>query len=552
MMKSIIKQSLFVLLGFSILSLSLVAQSLDLQKDSQADVEPSITTINERAPLYGEWLFSGGFSQSSFSGINPNYLISQGDTLLMQIWGGVNFQGEVQVDPQGNIFIPNVGPVKVQGVSNAELNNVILKSVQRIYKANVETYVNLVSTQYVKVFLSGLVKKPGLYEGQSADSILHFIDKAGGIRSDIGGYRQIQLKRANKLIAKIDLYKFLNEGSMPITQLQDGDIIFVGAKKGEVSIEGEVGFEGRYELADEYGSLSDMIEAVVVTEKATHITVVESKGESIDARQYPINQVDGIRVRKGSKLKLSSQQRAKNISIEVLGEHESAQELVLPWGATLADVLQKVTFTPLSNQSGLQLYRQSVAERQKAMLDSSLDTLEKNVLKTESPTHEAALLRKAEAELVLEWVQRARKVQPKGQVLLSGDYDSTKVVLQQGDRIVVPMNKNLVMVHGDVLFPTAIAYDKNMSVSSIIKKAGGIDGKLKHKRILVMSPNGSFNELKGGILRKYKRLSAPVDPGDEIFILPEPQIKSLQLSKDISQVIYQIAISAAAVVGLGS
>ena len=41
-----------------------------------------------------------------------------------------------------------------------------------------------------------------------------------------------------------------------------------------------------------------------------------------------------------------------------------------------------------------------------------------------------------------------------------------------------------------------------------------------------------------------------VSPGDEILVLPKLNLKSLQLIKDVTQILYQIAISAAVVLAL--
>ena len=41
-----------------------------------------------------------------------------------------------------------------------------------------------------------------------------------------------------------------------------------------------------------------------------------------------------------------------------------------------------------------------------------------------------------------------------------------------------------------------------------------------------------------------------VNPGDEILVLPKLNLKSLQLIKDVTQILYQIAISAAVVLAL--
>ena len=521
------------------------AVSLTQESDAEAQNTLDTTNINN---LYGGWLFNGGFSKASFSAVNPNYRITQGDALLLQLWGGLDYQAETKVDPQGNIFIPKVGPVKVLGVSNSDLNKVVLKAVKRVYKSNVSAYVTLVSSQKVKIFLSGMVKKPGLYEGQSADSILKFIDQAQGIRTDIGSMRNIQVKRNNKNQYSVDLYDFLEKGEMPNIQLQDGDVIFVAAKQGEVTIEGEVGFSGKYELKDKQVSLQRLLNSVVAQEKATHVTVIEPDAgneQQVSAQQYKINDIKNEKVKSGALIKVSSQLRTNSISIEVVGEHNSEFEMVLPWGANLAQLLEKIKYTQLSNKNAVQLYRQSVAERQKDMLGATLSSLEQSVLTARSATTESAQLRATEAETILKWIEKAKQVQPKGQVLLSKGYDASQVILNQGDRIVIPAKRYLVMVHGEVLFPTAMAYDKEKTIEDFIAAAGGATADLDDMNILIMKPNGAFVDVNSDLNDEDE-----ITPGDEVFVLAKPDVKSLQITKDIMQVIYQVAVSAAVVIAL--
>lgn len=539
-----------LLLAVALFIVTAKSNALSIEQNQTAEPITIIDSYSNK--LYGSWLFEGGFSQSSFSGINPQYHVSQGDTLLLQIWGGIDYQSETKVDPQGNIFVPKVGPIKVQGVTNKELNKVVLKAVKRVYKSNVEAYVTLLSSQKVKVFLSGLVNKPGLYEGQSADSLLKFIDQAGGIRRDIGSLRSIALKRSNKTLFNLDLYDFIENGNMPAIQLQDGDVIFVAPKTGEITIEGDVGFSGKYELEQTTVDLSRVLKAVVPSEQATHVTIVESMVENktsnkkqVDAKQYALTEIKGIKVKAGALIKVSSQLRANSISVDVTGEHDSAYEMVLPWGASLKDLLSQIKYTRLSNESAVQLYRKSVASRQKDMLMASLAALEQSVLTARSATNEGAQLRKAEAEIIIQWIEKAKKVEPKGQVLLSDGYDASKIILQQGDRIVVPSKRNLVMVHGEVLFPTAIAYNQDLDTQDFINHAGGTTADVDDMNILIMKPNGTFKNMNDDLGDEDE-----VSPGDEVFVLAKPDVKSLQITKDIMQVIYQVAVSAAVVLTL--
>ncbi|MDN3651814.1 polysaccharide biosynthesis/export family protein [Thalassotalea ponticola] len=545
-----------LLLSAGLVLFSAAAHSSISIAQSASDENPQTIDQTNLKNLYGDWVFKGGFKDTTFSAINPAYKIAQGDSLLVQLWGGVNFQETIIVDPRGNIFIPKVGPINVLGVSNSDLNDVINKSIQRVYKANVEAYVSLVSSQKVKIFLSGLVQKPGLYEGQSADSIFRFIDLAGGVRRDIGSMRHIQVKRNNQIKYNIDLYAFLQRGELPVMQLQDGDVIFVGPKRGEVEIEGEVGFQGKYEIKESTANLDNIMSAVIANDKATHITIIEPQHnklvsaavKEITAQQYPINstQLADIEVEAGALIKVSSQLKPTSISVDVLGEHDSEFEMVLPWGASLEDLLNRVEFNKLSNDKAIQLFRKSVAKRQKEMLNASLSSLEQTVLTTRSDSTEAAQLREAEANTILQWIEKARQVQPKGQVLLSEGYEPAKIILQQGDQVVIPSKRNLVMVHGEVLFPTAIAFKEKMSVKELIGKAGGATADWDEMNILLQKPNGDFVKIDNGNLKEKNLVKA----GDEIFVLAKPDMKEWQLTKDIFQVIYQIAVSAAVVVGL--
>jgi protein involved in polysaccharide export with SLBB domain len=518
---------------------NVTSAAVTLSQDANEQKTPLVKPLNT-SKVYGSWLFQGNFSKASFSGVNPNYHIALGDKILVQLWGGINFQGELIVDPHGNVFIPKVGPVLVNGVKNSELNNVIKKSVKRIYKSNVEVYANLATSQKVKIFVAGTVKEPGLYEGQSADSILRFIDQAGGIRTDIGGYRHIQLKRNNELLKQFDLYDFLTTGELPVLPLQEGDVLFVGAKSGEITIQGDVGFEGKFEVNQANTLLTDILSAVAIKENATHVTIVNSNGTEGDAKQYVINNLGNASVTPGSFIKVSSQIRAKSISVEVIGEHNSRQEFVLPWGSTLSELIAQIEFTSLSNKNAIQLYRPSVALRQKSMLLESLNSLEQNVLTTRSQTTEAATLRSTEAATILTWIEKAKKVEPKGQVLLTHLNKNNPIYLQQGDKVVIPAQRNLVMVHGEVLFPTAIAYQAKLSPTDFIKQAGGAMADLDEMNILIMKPNGS-------VITANKELSSEkiITAGDEIFVLAKPDEKSFQLTKDITEVIYRIAASAA-------
>lgn len=73
------------------------------------------------------------------------------------------------MDAQGNVFIPKVGPVEVQGVKNQDLNGFISDAVKKVFLKNVGVYASLGGAEPVKVFVTGFVRKAGLFQGHSSD-----------------------------------------------------------------------------------------------------------------------------------------------------------------------------------------------------------------------------------------------------------------------------------------------------------------------------------------------------------------------------------------------
>jgi protein involved in polysaccharide export with SLBB domain len=208
---------------------------------------------------------------------------------------------------------------------------------------------------------------------------------------------------------------------------------------------------------------------------------------------------------------------------------------VLPYGARLGDLLQHVRFSERSEQDSIQLFRLSVKQRQKVMLQSALKNLEASVLTARSATQEEAQLRKTEADLILQWVERAKTIEPTGQVLIAQSKSRDQLLLENGDILRIPTRDGLVLVSGEVLFPNTIAFDAKLDLENYINLSGGYTQKADTSRIVIAHRDGSFEESKNG---------AKIRAGDEIMVLPKVDTKSLEITRAITQILYQIAVSA--------
>ena len=167
----------------------------------------------DEPPMFGQQLFRGAV-QSYGVGFNPDYMLAIGDRVLLRIWGSFTFEAVQTIDPQGNVFVPNVGPVRLAGVRNNQLNDVVGAAVRRVYRDNVEVYASLDTAQPVRLFVTGFVRAPGQYPGAAAESVLGYLARAGGIDPSRGSYIDVKLIRSGEERASFDLYEFLLEGRL--------------------------------------------------------------------------------------------------------------------------------------------------------------------------------------------------------------------------------------------------------------------------------------------------------------------------------------------------
>lgn len=489
--------------------------------------------------VFGSQLFTGRLSAQSFSGFNPDYQVAVGDRVTVRLWGAFNHEGTQSVDAQGNIFLPSVGPIHVLGVRNADLNRQVEAQVKRVFRSNVGMYATLEAAQPVKVYVTGFVRAPGLYGGLSSDSILYYLDKAGGIDPERGSHLEVSVMRGNQLRARLNLYDFLLRGQVPSLQLHDGDAIVAQPRRSTVQVAGEV--QNPYIFEFQAGSIpaTDLLAMARPTPSATHLSIVRKVGNERRSEYHPLAAAAGVVIENGDEVIVTADKYPGTILVRVEGANLSERTLVMPYGARLRDAVARLRPAPQANVEALQLFRRSVAIRQKEMLETSLRSLETYALTARSATSEEAALRSREAELILQFIERARNVQPRGQVLLANKEGAADTLLEDGDVLRLPERSNLVLVSGEVLFPTSLVYDPRAGIEDYVRQAGGYTQDADAAKLVMLRQDGSVAETG----------SAP-QPGDEIMVLPKIETKRVEITRGITQILYQIAVAAKVVFGL--
>ncbi|EGN9054211.1 SLBB domain-containing protein [Campylobacter coli] len=493
-------------------------------------------------PVFGAELFNGNFKNYTQRVYNPDYKIAVGDQISLKIWGAVEFEQILVVDSQGNIFIPKVGAVNLLGVKNSALVSVIKAQVNKIYKNNVFVYADMNAYQNVSVFVTGSVNAPGLYQGLSSDSVIQYLDKAGGINLEYGSFRDIQILRNNAVIKKIDLYDFLLKGQMDLFPFRSGDVVLVGNVQSYVFVNGDVQRPFRFELANDIKTLFDLARVAGAKPIVTN-AILRSYGNDhkLEVSAYNKMQFSKVLLKTGDEVQFNPEYISQNISITVNGEHSGLKTLVVRKGTTLEDVSRLIVANGQSDMNALQVFRKSVAKTQKDLINAQLKELETLALTSPSVTSQGAAIKAEQAKLILEFIQRARELEPKGQIVIDKPKSYAEVILEEGDTINVPSKNNLIIVQGEVTLPGAFVYNKGENLKYYINLAGGYGERADTSKVLVIRNNG-----------KTQRYSGSVDmmPGDSVLVLPKVESENLQIFSMLTQILYQIAVATNVVLNL--
>jgi protein involved in polysaccharide export with SLBB domain len=500
------------------------------------------TTADAPLEPFGSRLFTGNFLQTRQDGLNPEYVVAPGDRIQVNTWGALETSNVLIVDGQGNVFLPAVGPISVAGTKNADLTAKMKAGLGRVYSRGFEVYTNLLTAKPVAVFVTGGVKRPGRYAGVPSDSILFFLEQAGGIDPRLGSYRSISVLRGGSQLTEVDLYDFLLKGTLPPLQFKDGDTILVNGRGPIVEMRGDVSLPATLEFKPGKVSGSEGLAVIPGAARATQVTVEGIRNGVPISRTLSVKAFQGFALQDGDAIELRGDGRADTILVHLEGEFNGPSVLAVRRGARLVDVLNYVAVDPiLANQRAVHIRRASVAKAQKSSIDDALFRLERSALLALSASQGEANIRVSEAELTQKFVERARLIQPLGRVVTARDNLQRNVVLEPDDVIVVPSRTNVIRISGEVMMAQAVMFRPSSTASDYITDSGGYTDRSDRGRVIIIRANA---EVAVG------DTDLPVYPGDEILVPPKVDTKLLQNAVDVTQVIYQVAVAAAVVLAI--
>ncbi len=233
--------------------------------------------------------------------------------------------------------------------------------------------------------------------------------------------------------------------------------------------------------------------------------------------------------------------------IEILGEVEFPGIYSIGRGERLSDVIKRAGgLTDMGYAKGAVFIRESVRQRESKHLKRMAMQLERDLAVVQAHGNEIGL---EKGQTLLEGrvlLDQIRSIEAMGRMVINlpatldepATYD---VALQGGDKLYIPKRPDEVTVVGEVYHLTSHLYKQGMKRDEYVRLSGGITERGNKKAVYVVHANGSVSPPE-----KWYQKPVEIGPGDTIIVpVKVDRISKLKLFTDVSQIIYQLAVSAA-------
>lgn len=459
---------------------------------------PANTNINLLKPkIFGADLFRNGniTSTPNLRLATPvNYILGPDDQLRISVYGNSLATWSLNVTPEGNINIPNVGPLNVAGKTVEQATQSIKsKLAANNYRIGngTDVKVTLGDIRTIKVRVVGEVVKPNSYNLQSFATVFDALYSSGG-PSDNGSFRQIEVIRNNKIIRKLDIYDFIVSGSQKDNiSLQDQDIIRVPTYRSRVELIGEVKIPALFEVLPGE-TLQDIIRfAGGFTDQAytDKIKVVQISDQQKRIKDIVENDYKNYVPLRGDRYIVDRILDRFENRVTIKGAVFRPSEYELEKGLTVSQLIQKAAGLKEDAFTG----RGSITR-----------------LKADNSTEQVSF-------------------DVKGVI----NHTVPDIILQREDIVEISSifdlrDKYTVTIQGEVRNPGAFAYADKMTVQDLIIKAGGFAEGASTKRIEVARRISDSNPMAiNSIISKVFNIDIDreLKPGDSNFqLMPYDQV----------------------------
>ena len=315
--------------------------------------------------------------------VDPNYLLGPGDSVNILIYGKANQNITIEINRDGIINIPEIGPLSVAGLTFIELKKLIETRISE-QMIGVNTSITLGNLRSMQIFVLGESFKPGAYTISSLSTVTHALLASGGV-SDIGSLRNIQVKREGELINTIDLYDLLLKGDRKNDiRLNQGDVVFIPTAKNLVSISGQVIRPAIYEIKENttLGNVINLAGGLSPKAYPRSATLERITDDGfVTSVNLDLKSVESlsIKIKAGDHIKINAIKNIKKDIVRLSGEVYFPREFGWTQGMKVLDILNEVSeFPPRFDPNFAVIIRKSMPDLQTQVIRLDLNLIKDN------------------------------------------------------------------------------------------------------------------------------------------------------------------------------
>ncbi|TRU02524.1 MAG: sugar transporter [Microcystis aeruginosa Ma_AC_P_19900807_S300] len=412
--------------------------SLDTEKYGNKKPQPLINPL-----IFGSELYTSvapNFEPNLKMATPMNYVLGPDDELLVTVYGVQEYAGELLVSDEGSINVPNVGQIRVAGLTieaaTQKLKTVMGNSVYPYLKnGGAKLSVTLNKIRSIKVTIIG-ANRPGNYTLSSLSTVFNALYVAGG-PTEFGSFREIELVRNNKVERKIDLYRMLLKGDQSDNiGLKDNDVIRIPAYKKRVELQGQVKRPGIFEVlpGERFQNVLEFASGFTDTAYTAIVKAFQNSDRERKVKDVPASEYQQYQPESGDLFVVSKILNRFQNRVKINGAVFRPDVYELTTGLTVADLIRKADGLKEDAYTG----RAQILRLQDDLRRSILSFDVRKALSGDA-AHNLQL--KREDEILISSIIDLRdsfKVTIQGEIRMPGEYDFVEnltlrdIILQAG------------------------------------------------------------------------------------------------------------------------
>ncbi len=416
------------------------------------------------------------------------------------------------------------------------------------------------------VAITGEVKRPAIYELNGTTRVEDLIQMAGGVTPQ-SYLKRVQILRAKpnaeREVIDLDLTSIEGDGASPVNiEIRNGDLVKIYPTDprvyNTVNLTGEVKQPGEYEFKPDM-RLSQLLPPGSLLPEAypNRVEIVRFNQKDLTTQVKEVNLRDiwtghadqDFSLQPGDQVTVRSDFKGHRM-VTLSGEVKLPGAYAIMPGERLSSVIKRAGgFTDRAYPKGAIFTRPTVEQVEQAKLDEFLRRQQETILSQAGSTLTPVSLEQQQAreQRQKEQIEQIKAMGQRvtlGRVVVHLDeaekFQGTEsdLLLEDGDRLVVPQTPSTVLIMGSVRNPTALIYHGGEDVEYYVNHAGGLSQNADEKQMYLLKADGSA-------LTGFLRLK-DVEPGDAVIVPPRDKEKDWSWLKDLATIAGQGALGLAA------